>query len=648
MEGLAPLCKASASACLHRRSRLRSFPGRLIIRVATGCLIITVAAGPALALSPAPLQPASTASSAASGDWPQFHNDPTHTGYNATETTISPANVAALGLAWSGATYSPSSSPAVADGVVYVGTFNGVLDAFAVGCASDAGPCSPLWTGFVGASYGASATSPAVADGVVYVGSGGPGLVGSGNPTLYAFAVGCATGGAICTPLWTAATGGGASSPTIAGGVVYIGSEDGKLYAFAVGCASDGGTCTPLWTATTGGAIDSSPAVANGVVYVGSDDDKLYAFAVGCASDGGTCSPVWTATTDGYVYSSPAVANGVVYVGSIGGKLYAFEVGCASGGGTCNPLWTAFADNLSGHEIWSSPAVANGVVYIGSEDGRLYAFSADCASGGGTCSPLWTATTGGHVSSPAIANGVAYVGSRDGKLYAFSLILNAIAPGKPTGAHAIAATGTATVSWTAASTNGGTGINGYTVTASDGTHTCAWTSGPLSCTVSGLTDGTSYTFTVTATNSAGLTGPASDPSNAVTPLAGATYHTVAPARVLDSRTGANHIGASTFHSMTKQTVLIANGSSGVPTAAVAVTGNVTVTNQTALGYVTVAPSLTSGVAPPTSTINFPTKDNRANGVTVQLASGGKLDFMYCGGASSNTVDIVFDVTGYFI
>ncbi len=93
------------------------------------------------------------------------------------------------------------------------------------------------------------------------------------------------------------------------------GSDDGKLYAFAVGCDSGGGTCTPLWTATTGDAINSSPAVADGVVYVGSGDGKLYAFAVGCNSGGGTCTPLWTGATGG-VISSPAVADGVVYVGS--------------------------------------------------------------------------------------------------------------------------------------------------------------------------------------------------------------------------------------------------------------------------------------------------------------------------------------------
>jgi hypothetical protein len=125
---------------------------------------------------------------------------------------------------------------------------------------------------------------------------------------------------------------------------------------------------------------------------------------------------------------------------------------------------------------------------------------------------------------------------------------------------------------------------------------------------------------------------------------GATYHTLAPARVLDSRIS---LGAGLFHSQTKHTVLVATTASHVPTGAVAVTGNVTIVGQTRLGYVTVAPSLTSGVPPPTSTINFPVGDTRANGITVPLAPGGKLDAMYWSASTSDTVNVIFDVTGYF-
>ena len=60
---------------------------------------------------------------AASGDWTQFHNDLAHSGYNAAETTISAANVAHLGVAWT-ATGGDMiiSSPAVSNGVAYVGS----------------------------------------------------------------------------------------------------------------------------------------------------------------------------------------------------------------------------------------------------------------------------------------------------------------------------------------------------------------------------------------------------------------------------------------------------------------------------------------------------------------------------------------------
>lgn len=88
-------------------------------------------------------------------------------------------------------------------------------------------------------------------------------------------------------------------------------------------------------------------------------------------------------------------------------------------------------------------------------------------------------------------------------------------PGGPTGATATATGNSATVSWTAPASNGGSPITSYTATASGGGGSCAIAAPATSCSVGGLTVGQSYTFTVTATNSAG-TGPASSPSNSVT------------------------------------------------------------------------------------------------------------------------------------
>jgi hypothetical protein len=105
----------------------------------------------------------------------------------------------------------------------------------------------------------------------------------------------------------------------------------------------------------------------------------------------------------------------------------------------------------------------------------------------------------------------------------FTLTVNpppATAPGAPVIGTAAAGNAKATVNFTPPASDGGAAITTYTVTAADQTNaarggqTATGTGSPV--TVTGLTNGDSYTFTVTATNSAG-TGPASSPSNAVTP-----------------------------------------------------------------------------------------------------------------------------------
>jgi hypothetical protein len=108
-------------------------------------------------------------------------------------------------------------------------------------------------------------------------------------------------------------------------------------------------------------------------------------------------------------------------------------------------------------------------------------------------------------------------GSTHQSLIAFSFApANPTAPGSPTGVSASAGDATATVSWTAPA-DGGSPITGYTVTSDPG-GLMATTLGATSTTVTGLSDGTTYTFTVTATNAIGTSGP-SAPSNPVTPAA---------------------------------------------------------------------------------------------------------------------------------
>jgi pseudomonalisin len=122
---------------------------------------------------------------------------------------------------------------------------------------------------------------------------------------------------------------------------------------------------------------------------------------------------------------------------------------------------------------------------------------------GYSCSGVYCAVTGlGSVDANALVNA------------------ETLFPGAPTAVAAVAGNGQATVSFTAPASSGGTSISSYTVTAylvSNGTFiavaTVASASSPV--TVTGLTNGDSYVFTVTATNGDGI-GPASVASSNVT------------------------------------------------------------------------------------------------------------------------------------
>jgi len=89
-------------------------------------------------------------------------------------------------------------------------------------------------------------------------------------------------------------------------------------------------------------------------------------------------------------------------------------------------------------------------------------------------------------------------------------------PGVPTDVTATAGNGQAVVSFTPPTDNGGSPIAGYEVIVSPGNEVVAGGSSPI--TVTGLTNGVSYTFTVRAINGAGRSA-ASAESNAVVPVA---------------------------------------------------------------------------------------------------------------------------------
>lgn len=164
------------------------------------------------------------------------------------------------------------------------------------------------------------------------------------------------------------------------------------------------------------------------------------------------------------------------------------------------------------------------------------AFAAPSWNGGSAITSFTATSTPGSFTASGASSPLVVTGLSNGTSYTFkvkatnglgvspdSAASNNVIPtvgggatlaGAPTIGTASSGDGEATVTFTPPGSNGGSSITSYLVTSSPGSVTGSGSSSPV--TVTGLTNGTAYTFTVKAINGVG-TGPASAASNSVTP-----------------------------------------------------------------------------------------------------------------------------------
>ncbi|MCC6791774.1 MAG: PQQ-binding-like beta-propeller repeat protein, partial [Thermomicrobiales bacterium] len=246
----------------HRLNRRRLLASSLVLPVAG---VAFPALGRAQEATPVPM---------ASGGWPFYGHD--LTGTKATSGGVSSSNVAQLGPLWEVEVGGPvSATPVIAGGVVYVGSYDGTLDAI------------DLLSGDVVWSYATGAAVPepnlqiplgitgsaAVANGVVYV----------GDADALVHAIDAASGEAIWTAEVDAAPNASIwSSPVILGDRLYVGVASiakevgfrGSVVALNV---ADGST---VWQThmvpegADGAGVFAVPAIdeARGALYVGTQN----------------------------------------------------------------------------------------------------------------------------------------------------------------------------------------------------------------------------------------------------------------------------------------------------------------------------------------------------------------------------------------
>ena len=356
-----------------------------------------------------------------------------------------------------------------------------------------------------------------------------PGTTAPSAPTLnsatpgnsqvsLAWTVPTSDGGSPITGYTATANQGGATCSTSGSTTCTIsGLVNGTSYSFTVRATNSVGT------GPASNSLSESPRTVPGAPSLNSvtpGGSQVSLVWTPPASNGGSAITGYTATAiPGGATCSTTGSTTCTVSGLTNGTSYAFTVAATNvaGTGPSSNALSATPRTVPSAPTLNSATPGNGQVSLAwtapTSDGGspITGYTATASPGGATCSGSGATTcivsglaNGTSYSFTVVAANAAGTGPASNALPATPLAV----PGAPTLNSATSGDAQVTLSWTAPGSDGGSPITGYTATASPGGATCT-TSGAITCTISGLTNGTPYSFSVTATNTAG-TGPASN------------------------------------------------------------------------------------------------------------------------------------------
>ena len=387
---------------------------------------------------------------------------------------------------------------------------------------------------FTATATNAAGQGPASSPSNAIVPVGAPGAptsayatAGNGQATI-AFSAPTSTGGTSITGYTVTASPGGQTAPGSSSPITVSGLTNGTSYTFTVTATNSVGTSS---VSSTSNAVTpkGTPSAPTSTYATAGNAQATVSFSTPSNNGGASISYYTLTASPGgqYItgYGSPMTITGLT-----NGTSYTFTVTATNSVGA-SP--SSSASNAV-TPIGVSAAPTNVSATAGNAQ-AIVSFTPPTNTGGANISYYTVTAFPGGQSMIAYGSPVTFTGLTNGTSYSFSIAATNSAgtsassysssyitpaapigaPGAPSGLYAYAGNAQATVSFYAPASNGGATINSYTVTASPGGQSNSASSSPIN--VTGLTNGTSYTFTVTASNSAGM-GAASAASNAVTPI----------------------------------------------------------------------------------------------------------------------------------
>ncbi|GAB1146537.1 MAG: tandem-95 repeat protein [Shewanella algae] len=328
------------------------------------------------------------------------------------------------------------------------------------------------------------------------------------TPTL------AATASSGLTPVFSSTTT-GVCTITASGTLTFVTTGNCSIDADQAGDGSYNAAPTETQSFTVNAVVPGAPTSVNAVA---SDASATVSFSAP-ASTGGAAISSYTVTSSPGGITANGAGSPLTVSGLSNGTDYSFTVSASNTAGTgpasspSNTVTPKANQSISFNNPGAQSFGTTPILTATASSGLAPVFSSSTT---GVCTITTTGTlsfiSAGSCSINADQAGDS--GYNAAPTVTQSFTVNAVVPGAPMSVSAVAADASATVSFSAPASTGGAAISSYTVTSTPGGLTASGTGSPL--TVSGLSNGTGYSFTVSASNIAG-TGPASSPSNTVTP-----------------------------------------------------------------------------------------------------------------------------------